>query len=47
MAVQVSRRTQEHLERRNAGDEPEWWLVLAVLGCLFAVVVCALAALAL
>ena len=45
MAVQVSRRTQQHLDRRI--DEPEWWLPLALMGCLVAVVVCAAAALAL
>ena len=45
MAVEVSRRTQRHLER-DAND-PEWWLPLALLGCLVAVLVCAAAALAL
>jgi DNA-binding XRE family transcriptional regulator len=45
MAVEVSRRTQHHLER-DAHD-PEWWLPLALLGCLFAVVACAATALAL
>jgi hypothetical protein len=48
MAVEVSRPTQQHLDRiRPANGEPEWWLPLALVFCLFVVVVCAATALAL
>ena len=46
MAVQLSRRTQQHIDRRTQADA-EWWLPLALIGCLLAVVACAAAALAL